>query len=533
MYQRLNRIEDNKASYYSILISFMFLAFIGSIFIGSALLFYIKVPVNGVSFVIFPIITMIIGKFVLNKDRKNISWKFLILTLIGFFVLVAILAVINNLVWDSSYDSLAYHQENVIDLYKGWNPFYDSTNKKINLWVMHYAKAPAIFAAALYKITGRIEAAKVLTMLLPIILGILSFGAFNLLSKNRKGLSIFAAIIAVLNPVIIGQSFSYYVDSSLGVYVLALLINLYLILFFEDLHFFKYFALTNIAVFLINIKFTGLAYAGAILLGFLILSFIYNKKSYNIKLIVFLICGLIFSVIILGFNPYVTNTINDGNPLYPLAGKGKINIMTDNTPLDYRYDGEFKQEYKSMIAFPNPQNFNGAPATSFTEMFGVNKATLQYYSTTDARVRGFGVYSIIFIPLSFIGVLYLLITNKDRKMMLGGLATVILISAVAIAGGAFWWARYVPFLWALPLSVGFFMYLRKSKIIKVIGMCFLLLMFVNSAIIVPGAIYFKVQRSNQLKNYIFSKPLIITENNFTPSFINKAREFHLSYKLKS
>ena len=322
---------------------------------------------------------------------------------------------------------------------------------------MHYAKAPAIFAAALYKITGRIEAAKVLTMLLPIILGILSFGAFNLLSKNRKGLSIFAAIIAVLNPVIIGQSFSYYVDSSLGVYVLALLINLYLILFFEDLHFFKYFALTNIAVFLINIKFTGLAYAGAILLGFLILSFIYNKKSYNIKLIVFLICGLIFSVIILGFNPYVTNTINDGNPLYPLAGKGKINIMTDNTPLDYRYDGEFKQEYKSMIAFPNPQNFKGAPATSFTEMFGVNKATLQYYSTTDARVRGFGVYSIIFIPLSFIGVLYLLITNKDRKMMLGGLATVILISAVAIAGGAFWWARYVPFLWALPLSVGFFM----------------------------------------------------------------------------
>ena len=96
MYQGLNRIEDNKASYYSILISFMFLAFIGSIFIGSALLFYIKVPVNGVSFVIFPIITMIIGKFVLNKDRKNVSWKFLILTLIGFFVLVAILAVINN-----------------------------------------------------------------------------------------------------------------------------------------------------------------------------------------------------------------------------------------------------------------------------------------------------------------------------------------------------------------------------------------------------------------------------------------------------
>lgn len=532
MYERLNRIEDNRVSYYSILISFMFLAFIGSIFIGSALLFYIKVPVNAVSFIIFPIITMIIGKFILNKDKDGASWRLLISMLVGFFVLIAILAVINNLIWDSSYDSLAYHQEAVIRFFDGWNPFYDSKNSQVNLWVMHYAKAPAIFAAALYKITGRIEAAKILTTLLPLILCLLSFGVFNLISKNRKWLSIFAAVILTLNPVIIGQSFSYYVDSSLGIYVIILLINLFLILFYEDLFFFKYFALINVAVFLINIKFTGLAYAGAILFGFLILSFIYHKKAYNVKLIVFLICGLIFSVIILGFNPYVTNTINNGNPLYPLAGKGKINIMTNNTPLDFRYDGQFTQEYESMMAFPNPKNFKGAPAKNLKQMFEINSGTLQYYSTTDARVRGFGVYSVIFIPLSFLGALYLLFTFKDRKFMLGGLLSVVLISAVAVAGGAFWWARYVPFLWALPLSVGFFMYLRKNRVVKVIGMCFLILMFVNSIIIVPGALYFKVQRSNQLKNYIFTKPLIITENNFTPSFINKAREYHLTYTLQ-
>ncbi|MGL5617006.1 MAG: hypothetical protein ACRDD2_12385 [Sarcina sp.] len=531
MYERKSRISDNKVAYYSILIAFMFLAFIGSIFIGSELLFFIKIPINAANFIIFPIIAMIIGKFLLSRDREQMSWKFMILTLIGFFVLVAILAFINNLIWDSSYDSLAYHQEMVIDLYKGWNPIYQSNIKDMNLWVAHYTKAPGVFAACLYKLTTRIEAAKVLTMLLPITLGILSFGVFNLVTKGKKILSLFVAIIMVLNPVIIGQTFSYYVDSALAIYIIILLMTLYLIFFYEDIHLFKYFILVNVATFMINIKFTGLAYAGAILFGFLIMNLIYKRKEHNIKLFVFLICGLVFSVIILGFNPYVTNTIHNGNPLYPLVGKGKINIMTNNTPLDFRYDSEFKQAYKSMVAMPNPKNFNGKKAQNFSELLGVNKNTLKYYSTTDARVRGFGPYSIIFIPLSFIGVIYLLATCRDRKKLIASILALVLVGAVAIVGGVLWWARYIGFLWAIPLMVGLLLFLRKSKISKTIGMAFLLIMFVNSAMILPAAVYYKNQRSNTIKEYVFTKPLIIYQNNFEASYINKAREFHLDYTI--
>ena len=69
--------------------------------------------------------------------------------------------------------------------------------------------------------------------------------------------------------------------------------------------------------------------------------------------------ALIFSVCIIGFNPYVTNTINNGNPLYPLAGKDKIDIMTPNTPASFRYDGQFEKLIKSLLAMPTQENNKG------------------------------------------------------------------------------------------------------------------------------------------------------------------------------
>lgn len=530
MDRNLKMIKDNKLSYYLIIISFMFIAYIGSIFIGGASLFIFGISIIKLNFIVFPIITMFIAKLILNKDKEYISFKFLIFTLIGFFVLVVILALINNYIWDVSYDSLAYHELGVSNLYKGWNPFYNSKDANINLWVMHYTKASSIFAASIYKLTGTIASAKLITTLLPIVLFTLSFAVFNLIIKNRKWLSIFAAFILVINPVFIGQAFSFYVDATLGVYVIILIINLFLILFYKDLLFFKYFALINVAVFLINIKFTGLAYAGVILLAFLIVSFIYNSKKYNKNLIVFLICGFIFSVVIIGFNPYVTNTLNNGNPLYPLAGKGKINIMTNNTPKDFRGDNGFYQAYRSLIGVPTLQDSKGAKAHTIQGLFGVNGNTLQYYSGEDARIRGFGVYSIIFIPLSFIGALYLLITCRKKKLLISSILTLVFVSGIAIAGGGFWWARYVPFLWGLPLLVGLFMFLRKGKVIKTIGMAFLILMFVNSIIIMPYALYYKIKGSNGMKEYIFEKNLVIQKGEFSKAYKNIAQQYHLDYK---
>lgn len=525
------KLKENKTSYYSILISFMLLIYIGSIFIGSSLLFVVHIPITELNFFIFPIIAMFIAKLFLNKDKSNTTWTFMIFTLILFFVVSGILMFVNNIVWDYSYDSLAYHQDGVIALKNGWNPFYQS-NIPMNLWVMHYAKAAPIFAATIFKFTGKIATAKILTSFLPLVLLLLSFGTFYLITKKKKILSIIAAIILVLNPVIIGQSFTFYVDSMLAMYVIFIIIGVFLILFSSDLHLFKYLALVNIAVFLCNIKFTGLAYAGIILFAFFICSLFFNDAKYNIRLLIFLICSLVITVGVIGFNPYITNTIHNGNPLYPLAGKGKINIMTNNTPLDYRYDGQFEQFYKSMIAVPSTLNPDGKPAKSFAQLFEVNNNVLTFYAGVDARMRGFGIYSIIFLPISFLGLLYLLATCRNGKALLYSVLTLVFTIGTLLAAGSFWWARYINFIWLIPVGVGTFMILKKSKISKIIGILLLVLLFVNSAILIPTMISYKVRQSNEVKDYVFSKqPLVIYENNFEPSFINKAKEFHLKYTI--
>ncbi|MGC5816103.1 hypothetical protein [Clostridium perfringens] len=509
----------------------MFLIFIGSIFIGNSLLFIFKLSINRFSIIIFPIIALILSNFILVKDGEKIKLRYMIGILFLFYIVIIILGFINNSLWDSSYDSLAYHQEGIIRLKEGWNPFYEQ-NEDINKWVNHYTKAPWIFAASIYTITGKIESAKVLTMLLPIIILLLGFAFFYLITKKNIIISLLGSLLLAINPVNISQMFTYYVDSILGIYIIILTITLFLILFFEDLFYFKYFSLINIATFLVNIKFTGLAYATIILGAFVIYNFIYNSKKYNLKLLCFLILSFIFSVVIIGFNPYITNTLNKGNPLYPLAGTNKVDIMTANIPEDFRYDSEFEKAYKSLIAIPSIDNIDGIASKNFREMFRNNEETKLLYSQADTRLRGFGLYSIIFLPISFLFLIYLVIRIKNKKLKVWSSLTLIGLFGVVIYCGDFWWARYVSFIWTIPVITYIIIVNSKNTLNKIIGCIMLIIMLINSTIMIPSILEIKNNLSNGIKQQILIDKEILNDE-FIFSKINKSREFNLTYEIKN
>ncbi|WP_283697451.1 hypothetical protein [Clostridium perfringens] len=523
------KLKDNKLSYYMTIISFMFLIFIGSVFIGNSILFMFKLSISGLSIIIFPIICLILSKFILDKDGEKIKWSYMIGILLLFYIIIVMLGIINNSVWDSSYDSLSYHQEGVIRLKYGWNPFYEQ-NGDIDKWVKHYTKAPWIFAASIYTITGRIESAKVLTMLLPIIIFLLGFAFLYLVTKKKTIASLLGALLLAINPVNISQMFTYYVDSILGIYIIILIITLFLILFYEDLFYFKYFALINIATFLVNIKFTGLAYAGVILGVFVICNFIYSSKECNIRLISFFTVSFVFSVIIIGFNPYVTNTLNKGNPLYPLSGPDKIDIMTENTPEEFRYDGEFEKAYKALIAVPSVNNWNGKAPKNFLEMFKNDEETKIIYAQADTRLRGFGLYSVIFLPLSFMFLISILIKSIDKKLKVCASLTLVGLVFVVIYCGDFWWARYISFIWVIPVITYIIMVTSKSRVNKIIGWGLLTLMLVNSTMMIPSVLEIKTNLSNEIKKQILLEKEV-KKDSFMFSKVNKAKEFNLTYKI--
>ena len=49
----------------------------------------------------------------------------------------------------------------------------------------------------------------------------------------------------------------------------------------------------------------------------------------------FYLVTCIVAIILVGFSSYVKNFVEHGHPLYPLAGEGKVDIMTGNQPSSF------------------------------------------------------------------------------------------------------------------------------------------------------------------------------------------------------
>lgn len=96
--------------------------------------------------------------------------------------------------------------------------------------------------------------------------------------------------------------------------------------------------------------------------------------------------------------------------------------------------------------------------------------------------------------------------------------------------GDFWWARYISFIWAIPVLTYVFMTISKNKFIKSIGWLLLLIMLINSTIMIPSTLKIKRKLSNKLKQEILVDKEIQNDE-FKFSKVNKAKEFNLTYKI--
>ena len=153
----------------------------------------------------------------------------LILICLYLFLVVA-LPFFSAKTYDLTYDGNAYHKTAIAFMKEGWNPLYESARdfqqdhttvipinekSKVDIWIEHYPKATWIIGALMYNLTDNIEAGKAVTIILTIMVLILSY---NILSKifSKKWTIIFSLLLT-LNPIVLGQFFSYYLDGLLGI----------------------------------------------------------------------------------------------------------------------------------------------------------------------------------------------------------------------------------------------------------------------------------------------------------------------------
>lgn len=528
----------NEAKNILLQLSSMIVFFLFSILIITSVFFAFKISINSF-YTIFSALLTVLAAIIYNVKHKKSIYK-VILIITSFLLCITISLIIAGNTFDSSWDGNSYHKTAIGELKNGWNPNYegigdfnssDRNNYKVNgthdIWNDHYAKGAWIIAANFYRLTNNIESGKAINILLLIaaFFAVLSF----LLEKINAFMACLLSLIVVLNPVCLTQCLTFYNDNL--IYSLIVLLNILLLDIADNngnVNNSKYIMLTIIISLLINIKFTGLAYAGITALVYFIYLIIHNKSFKCVKKMV--ICGFIslfLGIVVIGYSSYVKNTLYFGHPFYPLFGENSVDIMTTNQPQSFSHMNRID---KFLTAnFSKSDNITAMQERNpeLKILFSFSKSEIENLSIPDLRIGGFGVlFGGILLVSTVVILVGLYFSYKDDKRTFK-LLTLILVPIIilTLALEESWWARYLPQVYIIPIVALLLLYKYRFKKVNTVVMVVLsILMLYNSWIFVSKLMIVKSEEfrtiRNDLKTLSSSKDLYVYTSDFNGAVYN-------------
>ncbi len=425
-------------------IGLLFLLIVFLTYFFSATVFCIGGTMN--SF-IFPVAVAVsiatVGKL-MGWDRQ---WGKM--SLISLFA-ITVVTVACSFLSDNSFDGNFYHQEGVIEIYKGWNP-YCQTYTDGSKWVTHYAKMLEIVSAAIMSTTGNLESGKLVNFMLIAASIFLLTGMLTRIfpQLSRKQVAIIS-LLFLSNPIVITQSLTFYNDYAL--YCCLLIVVSMFMYTYNNIDDKITWGIAVIATTIaMGTKFTHFFYIGLAWIFFIILLLWKKRNTTAGKCVIAGIISLLVGGLFLGWHPYITNTLGFGHPLYPLMG-GIADIMTGNTPDIYIDSIRFINFIKSMMSSEINREWSNP-------LIPIHLWNLINSLSYDARINGFGS----FFGLIFLSGIILLIT-KCRNALTWYIVGCLLLSCFIFEQS--WWARYIPFLYAIPAIAVLYTYLYNDKITR-------------------------------------------------------------------
>ncbi len=341
----------------------------------------------------------------------------------AYVILISvILIIICSILQDYTYDGNLYHQNTIAYLLKGWNPYLNTLGvDKLFYCARHYAKVLEIIAAAISATTGLIEAGKAVNGMIIFAAAFLCFDALGFILKNSSWKQkLLAMLMLVCNPVGMTQMLSFYNDFAKYYYILITLCLAARML--KGLNWPVALLFISVIIMAIGTKFNAFFEEGLLIIAVIIWLWALKRRKDALQLVRLSFASLIIGAFILGYHPYVTNVIYEGNPFYPLLGSNTVDIMAGNTPQVFASGNRFSNFLLSVFSFHIP--------------------------TCDLRIGGFGFFFPIILLLS---ILALLVYRKYFPKI-----SLVLIGLIAISCFIFeqsWWARYVAQLWLIPCII--------------------------------------------------------------------------------
>ena len=183
--------------------------------------------------------------------------------------------------------------------------------------------------------------------------------------------------------------------------------------------------------------------------------------------------------------------IDHGNPLYPLYGEGHVeNMVVKEQPSSFSDKNNLQIFLISIFSkgenvSPTYSSENVQPTLKIP--FTLSKEEIKNYSIPDIRVGGFGpLFSVVFVA-SMIGTIYIiikLIKNKKWDMLIPYLIILGITAILILALDGSYWARYIPYFYAVPiLMLSYLLWEKDKKIHFVLGVMISIIMLVNTLIV--------------------------------------------------
>jgi hypothetical protein len=465
-----------------------------SIYLISSILLIFNLGLNKYILLFAFIITVLLIFFIV---KENGFIKKIIYILILIFIVILSIIISTN-IYDISYDGQSYHQIALMSLNDNWNPYYTPLSE--NIWVSHYPKASWLVASTILKFTGNIEAGKSTNLILIFASYFLVLSFLLMFEKISFGFAFFVSLICSFNPVSIYQSLTYYIDGQIATLLLILCVLSFLI--FKENNMLVFLLYGLVIIYIVNLKFTAIVYVTTFIIGLVLFS-IFKKKWKDLKYIIAtFIIGILLGITIFGYNPYITNFITKGHPFYPLAGKDSIDIMSGNSP--YNFSGKNRFEKFLLSFFGETSNLaleDSKESTRLKIPFAFKPKEVIWFAGPDPRINGFGVfYSGIFI-LSFVGLFISYLKRLTINLKIYMFIILILILSVFVNPEC-WWARYVPQLYFIPITILIYLYLINKKWTKTWSLVILALLILNQSSIGATNYFYNMTKTNYINNIL-------------------------------
>jgi len=414
--------------------------------------------------------------------------------------------------YDFSGDGQWYHLPGILALAQGWNPFHvprladwnpafaqavasPDINYPGYVYVQHYAKGAWIVAAVAYRGTGLLEATKVFNLLYVLAVYLTAVAVLGRLGFSRLW-SRTIAVATAANPVSMYQLASFFVDGQLA--SLCTLVLLSSFDYFLERRTRALFLVGAAIVLLANVKFTGVVYAVALVGGMGVLGWLRGRKDEVKRYAMAGVTSLLVAILVVGYQPYVTNARDNGHPFYPALGREDArNLQWHSAPAPFMAMNPVEKLVRSLFA-------RSASADEMPEWkmpAAVSKQELYIFFNTEPRYGGFG-------PLFGAALLLAMVAfplarrTMPREAWTTGASIAILVAASALLNPEAWWARLSPQFWLVPLVLAASMVLSAAAWPRRIAMAVVLLLLANSLLV--GAL--NLGRGTE-KNLLFREQL--------------------------